>query len=255
MSYILDALNKAERERKRGSAPALDAGVPASTPETPARSPWPWIALLAVVFNAVLAALLIWSSLQDSGTPESEARVTTQAPAAPAPATTTAPPVAPVTPSLPAQTVTPAPAIAPAPPPDPLATLHPAKPIAPTSTLPLMTDAELQQLAREQEMEEQAARAKAEPAPAPVAADNAPPALETIPLQIELPPDLQQALPALRVDVHVYDENRANRFVMINLRRYREGDEITPELRVERITKEGLLFQFRGKRFRYLIQN
>jgi general secretion pathway protein B len=117
-----------------------------------------------------------------------------------------------------------------------------------------MTDAELQQQAREAELEQR-------PEPAPVVAPppeppaRALPPLESIPLQIELPPDLQQALPPLRVDVHVYDDAPENRFVMINLRRYREGDEVADDLTLERVTREGMVLMFRGERFRLLMQN
>jgi general secretion pathway protein B len=91
-------------------------------------------------------------------------------------------------------------------------------------------------------------------APAPEQAVNSLPPLASIPLQIELRPDLRQALPPLRVDVHVYDEVPANRFVMINLRRYREGDEIADDLRLERVTREGMVLRFRGEPFRLLMQ-
>lgn len=241
MSYILDALNKAERERKRGAAPALDGG-PTLTSDVPTpHNPWLWIALLAVVFNAALAALLVWSSLQD------KPGVAEQPPAAAVPATPPAAAAAPVNPAPPADLA------APPQPNDPLETLRPAQPLVPKSSIPLMTDAELQQQARARELEEQAAAAQAAaPPPPPEPRDETPPPLETIPLQIELPQELQQALPQLRVDVHVFDDARANRFVMINLRRYREGDEIAPDLILERVTREGMVLIFHGERFRFL---
>lgn len=240
MSYILDALNKAERERKRGAAPALESGPIVTSDVSTPHNPWPWIALLAVVFNAALAALLVWSSLQDKPGVAEQAPVT--AVPTPPPAAATAP----------LNSAPPAEPAAPPQPKDPLDTLRPAQPTAPKSTIPLMTDAELQQQARSRELEEQAVAAQAAAPPPPEPRDETPPPLETIPLQIELPPELQQALPPLRVDVHVFDDARANRFVMINLRRYREGDEIAPGLTLERVTKEGMVLIFRGERFRFL---
>ncbi len=252
MSYILDALNKAERERKRGAAPAVEGS---STPVAgvPPGNPWLWIALLAVVFNALLAGLLVWSSLnkKETAPPAPVALETPEASDAPEAATTTAASSIPET--------APPPVVEepkPVPPPDPLANIQPAKPIVTPQSLPLMTDAELQQQARAKEMEEQSAREKAE---APVAPPPEPPVakfppLSEIPLQIELRPEIQQALPPIRVDVHVYDDTPDSRFVMINLHRYHEGEDIAAGLRLERITKEGMVLSYRGERFRVLVQ-
>ena len=63
MSYILEALRKADQMRRRDGVPGLDA--PQVT-HTQARNPWVargWIALLAV--NALLILMLLWPD--DSG--------------------------------------------------------------------------------------------------------------------------------------------------------------------------------------------
>lgn len=240
MSYILDALDKAERERKRGQPPALHIGERPAAVES-ARSPWLWVAVFAVIFNALLAGLLIYSSTRE----------TIETSAAPAPPAVAEPP--PVV-------AAPAP---PAPPLDP--PIHRAIPPAVLPTVLLMTDKELQAQARQLEIEttpsadpapiepEAATESKPEPAPV-VAAREAETPLERIPLLLEMSQQLQQSLPPFRVDVHVHANNTANRFVMINLRRYREGDEVAPELIMQRITKEGMVLQFRGEQFRYLMK-
>lgn len=57
MSYILEALRKAEQERRLGEVPQLAAVPPALAPAR--RSPWPWwLALIVSVNAAVVAALL-----------------------------------------------------------------------------------------------------------------------------------------------------------------------------------------------------
>ena len=245
MSYILDALDKAERERKRGQPPALHIGERPAAVES-ARSPWLWVAVFAVIFNALLAGLLIYSSTRE----------TIETSAAPAPPAVAEPP--PVV-------AAPAP---PAPPLDP--PIHRAIPPAVPPTVLLMTDKELQAQARQLEIEatppadpapiepepkaEPEAESKSEPAPL-VATREADTPLERIPLLLEMSQQLQQSLPPFRVDVHVHASNAANRFVMINLRRYREGDEVAPELMLQRITKEGMVLKFRGEQFRYLIKN
>lgn len=234
MSYILDALDKAERERKRGQAPALHPRERSTEAASP-RSPWLWVAVFAVIFNALLAALLIYSSTREA-----------KPVSAPAPA-----PVVETAPVVP----TPAPKVA-------IATLDPpihrATPPAAAPTVLLMTDQELQAQARQLELESKPLvdPVPQEPAPAAAAPAREPAAtpLEMIPLLMEMPPQFQQALPPIRVDVHVHASQVENRFVMINLRRYREGDEVAAGLVLERITKDGMVLRFRGEQFRYLMK-
>ncbi len=56
-------------------------------------------------------------------------------------------------------------------------------------------------------------------------------------------------LPALLLNLHVYDQAPGNRFVMLNSRRLREGDELPEGIRVERITPDGVVLVARGRRF------
>lgn len=246
MSYILDALDKAERERKRGQPPAQHTSE-RSAAEPGSRSPWLWVAVFAVVFNALLAGLLIYSSTR-------ETKEITVASLPPPPIVETQPiaPVAPPPAATPAPSPTPAPA--------PEIQIHRATPPAAAPTVLLMTDQELQAQARQLEMEKEAAPtvdplpAESEPIPAVAAPAPADTPLEMIPLLVEMSQQLQQSLPPIRVDVHVHASKVANRFVMINLRRYREGDEVAPGLTLERITKEGMVLKFRGERFRYLMR-
>jgi general secretion pathway protein B len=251
MSYILEALTKAERERKRGQIPVLDGLEPPTHPSAP-RNPWLWVALFAVVFNAVLAGLLVYSSVGDNNARKEETTMAAQpvieATAAPRAETPTAPPA----PAL-AESAAPLPPAPVVPATEPV--LHKAEPVPVQSALPLMTDAELQQQARDLAMEQKGEAAAIE-TPAAIEEETpavtAPPPLEMIPLITEMPVDLQQALHALRVDVHVYADAPANRFVMINLRKYREGDRVNDDLYLERITREGMVLIWRGQRFRWL---
>lgn len=73
---------------------------------------------------------------------------------------------------------------------------------------------------------------------------------EQIPLWRELPSDIRQSLPLVSMDVHVYDEQAVNRFVLINLLKYKEGDVLEEGPRVERITPEGMVLSYQGERFR-----
>ena len=57
------------------------------------------------------------------------------------------------------------------------------------------------------------------------------------------------ALPDLRLDLHVYAANPAERFVFINMRKLREGESLPEGVRVDEITPNGVELSYRGKRF------
>jgi general secretion pathway protein B len=57
------------------------------------------------------------------------------------------------------------------------------------------------------------------------------------------------ALPDLRLDLHVYATEPAQRFVFINMRKLREGESLPEGVRVEQITPTGALLSYRGTRF------
>jgi general secretion pathway protein B len=56
-------------------------------------------------------------------------------------------------------------------------------------------------------------------------------------------------LPDLRLDLHVYAANPAERFVFINMRKLREGESLPEGVRVEQITPDGVDLSYQGKRF------
>lgn len=59
----------------------------------------------------------------------------------------------------------------------------------------------------------------------------------------DLAPDRRQRLPELALNAHIYAENPKDRFVLIDLTRYREGDRIGPELRVTAIFAGGVVIE------------
>ena len=88
------------------------------------------------------------------------------------------------------------------------------------------------------------------------AAPPAPSAVENNPLDDEVLPDIGQlslsdgqTLPQLHLDVHVYATRSAERFVYINMRKYREGAMLAEGLTVERIRRDGVVLSYRGLRF------
>ncbi len=64
-----------------------------------------------------------------------------------------------------------------------------------------------------------------------------------------LEPALRAQLPPLAMNVVSYSDLPGTRFVMINQRILREGQQVNPELRVKEITRTGALMEFRGRTF------
>lgn len=60
----------------------------------------------------------------------------------------------------------------------------------------------------------------------------------------ELPSSFQQKLPPFSISVHIYSEEPASRFIKINGVSLREGQDLTHGLRVHEITKDGVIFHY-----------
>jgi general secretion pathway protein B len=66
----------------------------------------------------------------------------------------------------------------------------------------------------------------------------------------DMPPSIRKTLPVMAVAVHAYSSAPGDRLVSINGRMLREGDTLAPDLRLEQITPDGMIFTYRGYRFR-----
>jgi len=75
---------------------------------------------------------------------------------------------------------------------------------------------------------------------------------EDIPLLQNLPLEFRRRLPALSVDVLVYSEAPSERFVLVNMRKYHEGEAIDGNLFVEGITQRSVVLSFDTVRFQVL---
>lgn len=95
----------------------------------------------------------------------------------------------------------------------------------------------------------------AEPTPTPpplsppaqnaAASPARPAAQEQIPLVWELPQYLREKILQLKSSVHVYSENPSQRFVIINMHRYGEGDTLPPDgFRLKRIERDGIIIDY-----------
>ena len=100
--------------------------------------------------------------------------------------------------------------------------------------------------------------------PPPFAAEHAPASAahtpaDAAPVKVlawaELPTAIQQELPALNITVHAYSARPADRMVGINNSMLREGASIAPGLKLDEITPDGMVFSYKGYRFKRSIQN
>ena len=66
----------------------------------------------------------------------------------------------------------------------------------------------------------------------------------------ELPPAVQQELPKMAISMHMYSGKPANRMASINDKTLHEGDELSPGLKLKEITADGMIFSYKGYRFK-----
>ncbi len=65
----------------------------------------------------------------------------------------------------------------------------------------------------------------------------------------ELPLSTRTALPKLSLIMHVYSADPTQRFVVINGDRHVEGDALADDLSIVEIRPDGVVLDYKGKRF------
>lgn len=224
MSYILDALQRADAERARGGVPTLHARPLGSPPLTTGFGPKQRIGLVVgavVVLSAAVAGWWIWGS-------------------APAPASSTVVIAASQQPIAPLAVAPLAPLAAQALPPTSVAAVATVAPPQPAVAMPTT----------------------AAPAPpgskaTPVAAVKPPseavpvaPTPSLAPLLGELPEATRRQIPAMAITGAVYSDNPAQRLLLVNGLVLNQGAQVAPDLTLVEIRSNSSEFSFRGTRFR-----
>jgi general secretion pathway protein B len=221
MSYILEALKKAQAERQLGSAPTIHAAQPLpAAPAAPAGQRKPWLIGLgagaAVV--AVAGAVLLW---RPASGPAPAARADALAPAAPdaaSPAAAANPPAVSVATTL--------------------AVSAPPAPVEPPSRAP-------------QSAPRPSGPAIAAPPSATVPASVRAPAPEdNLPYLQQLPDALRSAIPAVSFGGYMYSANPADRLLLVDKALRHEGEELAPGLILEKLLPKAAVLNYRGTRYR-----
>jgi general secretion pathway protein B len=57
------------------------------------------------------------------------------------------------------------------------------------------------------------------------------------------------SIPDLHLDIHVYSAQPAERFIFVNMRKYHEGQTLNEGPVIDRITPEGAILNYQGRRF------
>ena len=235
MSYILDALRRADAERERGEVPGLQSQQQHAALDdeeaAPARSRWMLAAIAALV--VALAAAIGWNFV--GGEPPRSPTVVAVSP----------PPMA-VTPSPGAAGATAPPVVVVAPPvPQPpiVATARPAEPRPAVRRAPASSPSPAPVSAN-------AAPATPVAPDRPVAAASRPASPETrIYARAELPAEVQRELPQVAVGGASYSNDAASRMVIINGQVFHEGDKIANGLVLEKIKLKAAVLAYKGWRY------
>ncbi len=243
MSYILDALRRADAERERGGVPGLHAQPfpPTSADAASAARrgvPWRWIGLGAAFGLAMPLALWMLGG--------EEAQRSAPVPRAIAPAPVPPPAAAPE-PIAPSIAPAPPPATAAAPAIVAAAPSPPATPAAPPlrPTAPPTADAP----APRRPVPAGATKAGASPAPRTATADAAPQADARITPMGELPDAIRRQLPPLQIGGSMYSVEPSSRMLIVNGQLLHERGNVAPGLVLEQIRLKSAVFGFQGHRF------
>lgn len=249
MSYILDALKRADAERERGAVPGLhtqQVTIPASPDANGARNRL-WLAAAATLaLGGIAAGLWFWQ--KPAGTARLAALESAVVATPPAPAPLILPVPTP-TPASPPEGVPPRAA------PWPSAATPPAAPPAPPKAMPKPAPAApivARQAPPKPRPEPIAKASPAQPVqpslPAP--AISATPAVSTaIPLLGDLSEDFRRQIPPLAITGAVYSKNPGQRLLLVNNQVLGQGALAAPGVSVEEIRERSSVLSFRGTRF------
>lgn len=235
MSYILDALRRAEAERGRGAVPGLHTQavpVPGAAPVAGRSAATPAVVAAAVVAVVAVVAAVAWWAMQR---PSPAGTVVAAAPAA-ATSVASAMPAAPVTPAAPAAATgtQAAPAAQPKPEPRPAERRKPEPPREKPAPAPSAPRA----------VQTEPVRAPTAKEPAAVGTPTG-----TVFAQSDLPDAVRSQLPTLKISGVTYSSNPAYRMAIVNGQVLHEGDPAGPGLLLEKIEPSRTVWSFKGYRY------
>jgi general secretion pathway protein B len=245
MSYILEALKKAQAERQLGNAPDIHTPAPTQVPAAAAKANRKPL-LIGLGVGLALAGLVAGIVLRTKTPPPAPAVLAQTTPAVALPPAPSAPvvvaadaaPARPVHAAPPAR-VSEAPAAPPVSTPPPRVAAASPKPSRAAARDPAPEAVYLPAPART-------------PEPAPAAAVRAPEPVQEENLRTlqQLPDAIQREVPKVAVGGYIYSPNPADRLLLIDKTLRREGEEVAPGLVLERLMPKYAVMNYRGTRYR-----
>ncbi len=233
MSYILDALKKADHERSVGEVPDLDAPHWSQRRGGPVRI-WVWVVIGLLVVNGALLGVLF--NRDDRS--DSQPGIATQMPEP----VQGMPKNAPTYPPQEQQHST----ITKLQQPDSL----PLKPLVRPERNAMIRPRQAVPPVEESSRESKPAAVADSMSAAPVAAKPVKASVTEIPEWNELSLEFRSGFNPPRLDVHVYDEEPSRRFILVELQRYAEGDTLDGGAKLEKIMPGSIQLYYQGTRFR-----
>lgn len=284
MSYILDALRRADQERNLGEVPKLDMALQSTAA---AERPRRWPTVLLIICLATAVAVIAW--LIEQSMFENVTNDAAEPPAVPQLATVVEPnqakPQAALPKPQPAPLIQPqvqpepqvrsqaavqepaAAAVQPAPKPQPIPAPAPAPAVPQTVEEPAVADVPSPSPAPEVTVDNQRRSARlptptVAPAPSPNwARDESAQPARSLPAPREglvsylgLSKSTRDSMPALNMNAHVFSTNPARGFVLINSKRYRIGDYLAEGPELVDILPDGAVLKHRGTEFLLPVQ-
>lgn len=253
MSYILDALRRADAERERDPARGIHAQPAAVLPSGGGRGIPRWTWSVGAGALAIAAAAAWWTAQRPAPRVPAVVGLVTAQPNAPVPAAVQ-PPALPVAATVQPAVVPVAAAVSPpAPAPLPVVSEKPAaRPVAVAAVPAKAAPAAVATPATAAPAATPAAVAAAAPATAaaPAAAVAAPtPSVDRILAVGELPPDVQRELPKLAISGGVHSENASQRLLIVGGQVMTEGAEVAPGVTLEQIRARTAVLRYRGYKY------
>jgi general secretion pathway protein B len=243
MSYILEALKKAQAERQLGNAPTIHATQPvqADQPGVAASRKPLFIGLGAGALVVAAGALFMW-----------------QRGSVPAPAPVAVPASVPAVAGREPAVTVPAPGSAAvgaasntlevSAPPEPVAPPRPAHVAEPHVAEPRVAEAPARpapSAAGRAGAEARAPAAVAAPATAPAPAPE-----DSLPYLHQLPDAIQRDIPRVSFGGYMYSANPADRLLLVDKALRHEGEEVGPGLVLEKLLPKAAVMNYRGVRYR-----
>jgi general secretion pathway protein B len=250
MSYILDALKKSEKERKRGMVPDILTTQDAMVQEPKKRLLWPHLLVVALLLNAGVLVwwLSPWQSKKTNAVAQSTAVQQRESKSFKSDREISD---ARLSVAVDEENFSPEPEATVANPENPVNVVYQNKPLQAKAyterkaqSKPITTHKISPSIPKQPPL-----TARFSDKPQSSINTGTAPEQKVFNLK-DLPLSIQQSLPSFNISVSVYSDESDSRMIKINGQRLQEGQYLSAGLKLEEITRDGAIFSYQNYRFR-----